>query len=268
MTELKILDFAVILRNLVDLGKPEVSITEERVLPLIQDIIVQETEYGGVIKQVSQTVCSLSKKDIVRFEFPSMEILDLPRVHFLSDNEVINAFHENPHYTLTTCAALHITGNLVANMHLRFTSKEGIPVSRAIENIRINLRTLAIKLPECFIKKLDFDKKTADRFHFVHTDAETFLVGSLKDLTSEVLRPILIRCLKDKLGLDEPRSLSCLASTLTQIYQTNPICESVEKFVSPHHFGNAMFGIGTMDRSFEERPVTLIQESFSHNLSN
>lgn len=268
MTELKIVDFAVILRNLVDLGKPEVSITEEKVLPLIQEIIVPETEYGSVIKQVSQTVCSLSKKDIVRFEFPVMEILDLPRVNFLSDSEVIDSFHERPHYQLSTYAALHVTGNLVANMHLRFTSNEGIPVSRVIEHIRINLRTLAIKLPECFVKHLDFEKKTADRYRFIHTDTETFLLGSLKDLTSEVLRPALIKCLKDNLDLDAPRSLSCLSSTLTQIYQTNPVCDSVEGFVSPTRFGNAMFGIGTMDRSFEERPTNLLREAFSHNLSN
>lgn len=268
MSELKILDFAVIARNLVDIGKPEETVEADKILLWLKEVITPESEYASVINQVSQTVCSLSKKDMVRFEFPALEILDLPRVHYLPDDEVKDIFYKNEKYLLNIYAALHNTGNLVANMHLRFKDEQGISINKVIEYVRINLRTLAIKLPQNFSKYIDFEQKTLERIRFVRTSEENFLIGSLKDLTSEVLRPILIKLLKDKLDLDKPRSLRCLSSTLTQIYKTNPVCNRIENFVSPNTFGKELFGIGTMDRSYHERNSNLIEEVFSHNLSN
>lgn len=267
MSELKIVDFAVILRNLVDIGKPQNHVPDEVLLSLLKEVTVPDTEYASVINQVSQTVCSLSKKDIVRFEFPAIEMMEIRRVAYLTDEEIIEKFDKGPHQKVHIHAAFHRTGNLVANMHLRFAAEEGIGIKKAIEHVRTNLRTLAIKIPESFNSHFDFEK-TKERIRFVHTNQENYLIGSLKDFTSDVLRPIMICLLKNKLELDEPRSFRCLSSTLTQIYKTSPVCESIDDFVSANKFGNEMFGIGTMDRSFHERTKSLVQEAFSQNLSN
>ena len=89
---LKILDFAVISRNIVDLGRPQQSWNEENLTQSLSDIIVAPEEWFQVINDVSNRVCSLARKSSIRFQLPSIEILDQPRLHCMSDDKIIERF--------------------------------------------------------------------------------------------------------------------------------------------------------------------------------
>ncbi len=267
MSELKIQDFGVLLRNFVDIGKPHKNLEENEVYQALSDIRMTSCESLKVIDQVSKTVCSLSKKDLVRFALPSLEVLDKPKLYFASDEEVIQFFEEETTYNIDVYPALHSSGALMVNMYLRFQSKEGISVDEAIQKIRINLRTLAIKIPEQFLPYFD-SESDLDRTRFVESGEHKYLVGSLKDITTGIIRPMVRSLLQNSLDIGPIFSYRCLSSTLTQIYRTNPVCTSVEQFTSYGNFGREVLGMGTLHKGYLERSEAAVGEFLSNNLSS
>lgn len=88
---LKIHSFAVILRNIIDLGKPQMPdfFEQEEAEELFSEVLEKKTEWFEVIKYVFGQVCTLAKKDIVHLEFPCVQLLDLPKVYYMEDAEVL-----------------------------------------------------------------------------------------------------------------------------------------------------------------------------------
>ena len=265
MSDLKILDFAVIIRNMVDLGKPDQFFKQDRAQEIFQEISGKETELFRVGNQVFRQVCSLAYQDIVHLELPDVQLLDYPKLSFMEDDKVIELFEKGPLHTINIWSALHRTGVLQSNMHIRFQKTSGYDVDEAIELIRLNLRPLAIKIPDQLCGKVELVAKD-HKVRWIQSDKGTFLVGSLKDLTSELLRPLFIKYLRP-FKLQPLRDHRCISSTLIQIYETNPACKSIEKFVRADCYGKELRGLGALDRSYQARTEAIIHDSFLNDLS-
>jgi hypothetical protein len=266
MSDLKIVDFAVILRNLMDIGKPRIRFTKDKVLSCLKPLLAAENPLFTTIQQVSETVGSLSKGDMIRFEIPSILLLDQARLYFKTDSEAVKDFQNGEKLKMEIFCALHTSGSLIFNFHTRFQSQEGFLIEEAIENVRLNLRTVMVSIPENFKKYLTLEKNQ-EYLRWVHQEQDSYVICSLKTYTSDVLYP-LFRKVLESFALEEPRSRRCFSSTLTQIYRTNPPCESIENFVAPQQFGKEILGLGTLDRAFHERSPSLVEEALSQNLSS
>ena len=265
--DIKIHSFAVILRNIVDLGKlQEIEfLTQEEAESLFEEILEKETEWFHVTKDVFGQVCTLAKKDIVHLELPPIRILDIPKLYYLEDAKILENFEKNPLHQAQIYLSLHRSGVLQVNIHIRFEKEEGYGVKEAIELVRLNLRTLAIEIPQKLCQKKEFFK-SQEHLRWIQKDNRTFLVGSLKDLSTELLRPLLCKYLEKKARLHPVRDHRCIASTLVQIYKTSPVCESIEKFIEIGNYGKEIRGLGSLDRSYEARTEAVVEQSFS-NLS-
>ena len=159
---------------------------------------------------------------------------------------------------------LHTTGVLIVNFHFRFENQEGMPIERAIHKARTYLRTVAIGIPKRFaINDSNFQKDGRSRW--IEGEKNLF-VGNLKDFVTDLLRPILSNRLKSY-NPEELRDRRCISSTLIQLYKTDPICESVEKFVEFENYGRELLGVGALDRSYEARHAHYVADSFAENLS-
>lgn len=264
----KIVDFAAITRSLLDLGKPQEPFHRGKAIAeALQDLfLIPETERFTVCKKVAQQVCSLAESDMLRMEMPPLEIVDKPKLYFLPDDKIGQVFVQEKKHTAYLDIALHRSGVLLLNMHMRFTDPCGIDVSAAIEDVRMNLRQVAIKIPER-LASLDIPKMREDRCRYVSGDEGSFFVGTFKDFASEIVRPLFIERLKYKFDLQPLRDNRCISSTLVQIYRTDPECTSVSEFLRPDRFGREMRGVGTMDRNYESRNESVVVESFAGDLS-
>ncbi|NUM36241.1 MAG: hypothetical protein HUU50_16995 [Candidatus Brocadiae bacterium] len=264
---LKIHSFAVILRNIIDLGKPQMPdfFEQEEAEELFSEVLEKKTEWFEVIKYVFGQVCTLAKKDIVHLEFPCVQLLDLPKVYYMEDAEVLKNFEKNPLHTAQIYLSIHRSGVLQTNIHIRFENEEGYSVQQAIDLARLNLRTLAIQIPENLAKKVEISQKE-DRIRWIQSEKGTFLVASLKDLTTELLRPVVCQILQKKGSLNPIRDNRCISSTLVQVYKTSPECKSIEKFVEIGNYGKEIRGLGSLDRSYEGRSDAIVEQSFC-NLS-
>lgn len=292
--ELKIIDFAVVLRNIVDLGKPQESLTDEAVGAAIKDVVAPESEWSTVIDEVSDRVCSLARYDIVRFELPPLQVLDqhAKKMYFFPEDKIAESFHQGNLLEARLFIALHRSGALMVNIHLRFQDAAGVPVAQAIDNARINLRTVAIKLPASLYHRQavkpgkqindgaddpipsrkkqsgkDADNKE-ERCRLFQHQGDNFFVGTFKDLVSEVIRPVLLSRLQVPFGLQPLRDFRCVSSTLIQVYQTSPLCESLDDFLLPKNFGRELRGLGSLDKQYLSRSEQTVAESFTNDLAD
>lgn len=268
MEKLKILDFAVIVRNIIDLGKIHKFEKDkvEDILQLFKDISPETSEHFEISNYVFQRVCTLARYDLIRMELPPIEIIDERKIYLWDDEKVVNAFKEKKSYKVEVFPAIHRTGVVMVNMHLHFDTHGGYEVTKAIELTRINLRTLAIKIPDILVKDLSLGQNE-ERFRWVQNEEGTFLVGTLKDFTSELIRPLFQKLLKKKYLIDSIRDYRCISSTLIQIYKTNPPCKSIDDFIEIDNYGKEIRGLGSLDRAYHSRTDVAIYDSFSNNLS-
>ncbi len=267
MAELKIMDFAVIIRNVVDLGKPKSFFGKERSSEIFKDIIADSTEYFETMHYVFSQVCSLSKYDMIHLELPEIQMLQRSRILYENEDTIIQAFAKGPCYTAQVYPSLHRSGALITNLHIRFQSEAGYSIEDAIELARLNLRTLAIKIPEKLCKGFQWDTKL-EHIRWIQRPEGTFLIGNLKDFTSELLRPLFINALSKTIELNPLRDHRCISSTLVQVYKTNPPCDSIREFTDVKNFGKAIRGLGCLDRNYETRSDDIVAESFSHDLAS
>jgi hypothetical protein len=279
--ELKIMDFAVILRNIVDLGKPQVRFTSDSVTAAFKnviDIIAPESEWFTVTNEVAERVCSLARHDMIRFELPPLQVLDqhAKKIYFFPEDKIVEAFSGAPLLEARLFLTLHRSGVLLVNIHLHFQDTAGIALQDAIENARSNLRTVAIKLPACLYYKPTQQAKSGSKEEeakeercrlFQHKDGN-FLVGTFKDLVSELIRPLLISRLKNAFGLEPLRDFRCVSSTLIQVYQTNPACETLDDFLLPKAYGRELHGLGSLDKQYLNRSEQALTEAFSNDLAD
>ena len=266
--QLKILDFAVILRNIVDLGKlkGKAFLEQEELPQLFAEIVPTESECFRVSSYVFRRVCSLAKSDIVQLELPSIEVLNVAKIFFMDDVAVEKAFAAGPLHSVNIYLSLHRTGVLVANFHVRFTSEQGITAEKAIELTRFNLPTLAIKIPSQLDNKVEVECKE-ERVRLIRGEQGAIFVGNLKDFTTQFIRPLLRKYLQARFNLQPLRDYRCVSSTLVQLYQTDPLCEKTENFVEVTNYGEEIRGLGTLDRSYRERNEFMVRESFADDLS-
>ncbi len=265
--DLKIHSFAVILRNIIDLGKLQVNdfLEQEEAESLFKDITEKETEWFEITKYVFGQVCTLAKKDIVHLEFPSIQILDIPKVFYLEDSKILESVEKHPLHDAQIYLSLHRSGVLQVNIHIRFEKEAGYSVQEAIDLTRMNLRTLAIRIPDRVCSHIEM-AKTQERIRWIKSEKGTWLIGSLKDLTTELIRPLMGKILEKKATLSPIRDQRCISSTLVQVYKTSPRCESIEKFIEVENYGKEIRGLGSLDRSYAARSEAVVEQSFS-NLS-
>lgn len=261
MSDLKILDFAVIFRNVIDLGKPAWKDRED-ILREIKPVVAEENEIFKAINQVSDTVCSLSKRQMLRFELPEIEVVDIPKVYFFSDSDVVKAFQKHDKHTIQVYPSFHRSGTLTCNFHFRVEHESS--VEEAIHSIRINLRTLIIKLPSEFIPYKDHFLCKDDKTRIIATDeGDFYLVATLKNYTSNVIRPLL-RHLWQKTIQSDVSLYRCVSSTLVQIYQTNPSYPSLDPLIQ--NYASELHAIGTMHKTYQKSDTA--NENFINNLSS
>ena len=277
MADLKIVDFAVILRNIVDLGKPqEACFDEESAKSVLQDVLTSNSEWFMVASDVAQRVCSLAKHDIIRLELPDIEVLDVgsntKRLYYCSEEDIIQKLASGQLSKVNIALTIHRSGVLLVNFHMRFQNSDGMPIDQAIENARINLRPLVMKLPvnQLFRPEVvsDEDKIKEDRGRFIVSNDANLFIGSLKDLVSEVIRPNLIKRLSSKFGLQPLRDHRCISSTLLQIYAMNPACDRIDTFVMPAQFGREIHGLGSLDRAYKNRSENMVTSALGNDLAD
>ena len=266
--QLKILDFAVILRNIVDLGKLKGKnfLKQEELPQLFAEIIPQESECFRVSNYVFQRVCSLAKSDIVQIELPAIEVFNVPKIFFMDDAGVVNAFTSGQRHQVSISLSLHRAGVMVANFHVRFSPESGMTAEEAIELARFNLLTLAIKIPSQLDHKVEIECKE-ERLRLIRNEQLAIFVGSLKDFTTQLLRPLLRKYLQTRFSVQPLRDYRCVSSTLVQLYQTDPPCETIDDFVEVSNYGKEIRGLVTLDRSYRERSESMVRDSFAADLS-
>ncbi len=266
MSELRITDFAVTLRNTVDLGKPSSFFSQDKANSIFKDILTNETEAYNVMTFVFNQVCTLSKYDMVHFELPAIQVLQRHKIMYEPEDSIIKNFTNGSLVTIQVYPSLHRSGILTAKFHIRFNDEKGYEILDAIELTRFNLRTLAIKIPEQLCNKIPFESK--EYIRWIQRPEGTFLVGNLKDFTSELLRPLFIHYLKQFCDLEEIRDYRCISSTLVQLYKTNPPCEKIRDFTLTSNFGREIRGLGCLDRCYSSRSDDIVTESFLNDLAS
>lgn len=274
MESLKILDFAVIIRNKVDIGRPKAwsEQTRDKTLQELKSIIPQENELAVALEKVFTAVCSLSKNDMIRFELPEIELFG-DRMYHKTDQEAQDIIAREKPIKVQVFPAIHRSGVLIANFHIRFQNSQGFSTEDAIEYTRTNLKSVAIKIPEKFVSHIDIrekfsaiEEKEKEELRFIKKDGGLYLIGSLKDYTSFILRPIIRKLLKN-LEMENVFLSRCISSTLTQIYKTSPECDNIDAFTSIDQYGVNILGIATMNKNYKQLS-TQVAKGFSESLSS
>lgn len=267
MAELKVLDFAVITRNIVDLGRPDTFFKNEEALEIFKEILPPTSEALEISTTVFNQVCSISKYEMVHLELPSIRIVQRPKIYFDADDKIVEHFVKNRDHTVQIFLTIHRSGALIINFHLHLQHTDGYNMDSALLVVRMNLATIAIEIPTQLCGKIPMENKP-ERIRYIDRPEGHFAVMSLKDLASEFIKPLVLKYLKNFTEVDDVRDTRCISSTLTQIYKTEPPCDNIREFVSLEKFGREIRGLGCLDRLYKSHPDNFIKESLDHDLAS
>ncbi|HON45612.1 MAG TPA: hypothetical protein P5543_09335 [Planctomycetota bacterium] len=267
---LRILKFGLICRNMVDIGKPEIWLSQLEFDEKLQDIFGESTENFEIETKVFKQVCGLAINDIVHFKFPYIDYVENSQFNYFSEETLKKFISKNRDNCLqiSVQGKFHKSGILQARYHKPYDKDEnGYHIQTAIDMARLNLKKLAIHIPEKFCELLSI-KELSKRNTIATIGNETWMIGSLKDFTSEILGPVLRAQLKKTIKIADIRDTRCMSSTLIQIYKTDPICNNINEFIQVEQYGKEIRGLGSLDSGYHTRHADVITKSFEHNLSN
>jgi len=197
---LRILKFGLICRNMVDIGKPEIWLSQLEFDEKLQDIFGESTENFEIETKVFKQVCVLAINDIVHFKFPYIDYLEDSTLNYFSEETLKKFIQKNRDNRLqiSVQSKFHKSGILQARYHKPYDKDEnGYQIQTAIDMSRLNLKKLAIHIPEKFCELLSI-QELQKRNTIATIDNETWIIGSLKDFTSEILGPVVRAQLKKK----------------------------------------------------------------------
>lgn len=266
MSNIKFIDFAVIIRNIVDIGRPEEFPKPEKAIEIFKEISAPTTESLEIITAVFNQVCSLSKYEMIHLELPALRFVQRPKIFYDADDKIVDYFNNNLDQALQVYLTLHRSGALIVNFHLHLKNVDGYSMDTALNIVRMNLTTIAVEIPAQLAEKITI-KQDQERPRWIIRPQGKFVVLTLKDFASECIKPIIVDVLSEFTDIDDIRDNRCISSTLIQVYKTEPPCQNIQEFVTPEKFGREIRGIGCLDRCYLAHPDSLIKESFAHDLA-